>query len=929
MTKPLTLILGGGADARTVRSSLVDLAAIGMIDRFMWAETAAGGRGADPVLDDVRHSQDELHIRTERLSRVLADDSGRAILLVVLDMAEDADHDDGNVRDWRSRLNDQLSTEVQILHLYVPRIGSQPLTQYGDLPTLILSPEESATPRDRVSPVAYPAAQHTAVSLASIAGLWATASTSPFFEEASANRMTGAHGQGQLVRTFHHYSDAADAEKALYNRVFTVDGNMPHPRIDANRRILDVGDDEGAVARYADAVMDRYGASFVAPRLQLETVQPRKVNAGQALLQFLRNFFRAVFGTPAEHFNEIKVRGQSRLAQGVQNLLYGSNSNVEVVLGSQSGRGLRPIEEVEASVESLDREVGHHDDLNLSQQASLPQFWRAYTNAALTLVDGGSRSSSSDDVPGPNHDGTPAIVSDVRWSAGSDDDAFEGENKILRDNVGSHIHETRIQPYDPYNARIYESAIDLASRNTRNTTVHQLKDDFRSWKAQAQRGFSWQVGERLFQKIEEAKAKLRSVREEAQEVENELNSLPDTIGNQAALSRTLRLWFLAWLVLTVLVVYFCLSHYNSDRAWALVDWELFTWQRTLLITLVLTAVIIGIQMIVFAKANQGVYDLLEDRRVLEANVEILARDGVIANKEVARCLGSYNQFLAWSAIVGRVLSHPFGEIRTSTEAGHHADSGLPDNTVVDSVELTDQQLEDYSRIVRDEIFTAGWANEALDRYLSAGIEHAHSRVVTAEESYRLFGQSGTNSQLAEIAAACRERNLFAGTDYALRMWQRSLDHVRGTSTALADDRGRLAVAMAAIAAGEPPRPFSNAALSVMGTNNDAGSVDESLTFAEASQGDQTLSQSFTVVQYGGSADIRAFDTSTPGADTAEPTASVPVFGDPPAPAHPHGTSDAEEGPPVDNPFTDSPEFPEPNEQPSTRPTDPPPFGGLM
>lgn len=924
MAAPLTLVLGGGADARTVRSALVDMTALGMIDRFLWAETRAGGRGSDPVLDDVRHSRDSgLGIVTEKLSRVLANDGGRDVLLVVLDMADDAEHDDGNVRDWRSRLNDQLNTEVEILHLYVPHVGSRPLTQYGDLPTLILSPEEAATPKDRTSPVAYPAAQHTASALASIAGLWRTSARSPFFEAATNHEITGAFGQAQLVRTFHNFSDATQAENALYHRVFTLDGNMPHPPFEANRRILDVGDNDDAVTRYADALMARHGQAFVSPRLPLEQPRGRKVNAWAAIMQFLGLFFRAVIGTPAEHVNELVVKGRSSLARGVQNLLYGSDSNIEVVLGQQSGRAPRPLSEVEASVENLHRDTGQGDDLNLSHQAALPQFWRAYTTAALTLVDGGSRSASNDKVPGPNHDGTPAIVDNVRFAVASNDDAFEGENKILRDNVGSHITETRIQPYDPYNARIYEASIDLASRNTRNTTVHKLKDDFRIWKQNAQRSFGWQIGERLFGKIEEAKGKLAQIRHDAMLVDQELQSMPDDTGRQKRLSRTLRIWFLVWFLIVALLVYLCVSHYNPERAWALVNIEFFTWQRTLFLSLFTTAIVLVIQMVVFARANKGIYDRMERRRALEANVQILARDAITANQEVARCLGSYHQFLAWSAIVGRVLSHPFGRDRVTTQAGRHPDSGLPDNTVVDSVELSDEQLNDYSAQVRDEIFTVGWANEALDRYLTAGINHARTGMVTQEESYRLYGQPGTNSQLSQIADACRAGELYAGTDVASEMWQHSLETVRRSSQTLGDNRGRLASVMAGISRGEQERPFSNAALSVMGTNNDASDVDESLTFAEASQGTETLSQSYTVVQYGVSADVRAFDTSgaTQAVEEQEQVPHVPVFGDDPVTTPPVFGDGPETNNPFENPFG-HPDQPQ-------RPTDRPDFGGLM
>lgn len=883
MNPTLTLILGNGADARGVRSALVDLTALGMVSRFLWAETTAGGRGSDPVLEDISHTHaDGLSITTDKLSQTLAHDSGRSILLVILDMAGDAHHDDGNVRDWRSRLNDQLGTHVEILHLYVPKPGVGPLHQYGDLPTLILSPEEAATPKERTSPVAYPAAQHTAASLAGIAGLWATSTSSPFFEEAAANRISGAYGQGQLVRVYHNYSDAADAEAALYNKVFTLDGNMPHPKANADARVLDVGDDQNAVSRYADAIMDRHGHEFVTPTSPLASSRAKKVNAWETIKRFFQFFFTAVIGNPIQWAAEARNKGQKVLASGVQNLLYGSDSNIEVVLGNQSGKTLRPLSEVEAGAKQLHRDAGGQDDLNMSQETSLPHFWQAYTDAAMTLVDGGR---GGDEITGPNHDGVPAIVSDVRWSVPSDDHAFDGENKILRDNVGSHITETRIQPYDPYNANVYYSAIDLASRNTRNTTVHRLKDDFVAWRDTVRRSFGWQMGERLFGKMEEAQAKFHAVREKAQHNKEELDGLQDDDAKLRSLSNTLRGWSLAWLVIILVLVYLCLSHYNFERAWALVDWSFFTWQRTLFVGIAVTAVILVVQMLVFARAHKGIYDARERRRVLQTNEEILGRDVITANQEVSRCLASYNQFLAWSAIVSRAMSRPFGEIRAATLADHHPDSGLPDNTVVDSVQLDERQVLDYSRRIRDDVFTKGWASDALERYLERGIDVVPSRMATKEETYRLYGQFGLNTQLAEIAEACRDGELFADSTQADLMWQESLRSIRSTSDTLGMHRGKLATDMAAIASGQEQSSFSSAALSAVGTNYDANNVDDSLTFAESSQSDQTLSQAFTVVQYGISADVRAFDTTEEqdAGASEQSVPSVPTLGGQPQP----------------------------------------------
>ncbi len=879
---PVTLILGGGPDARGVRSALIDFTALGMIDRFLWADAGLDYAPADSTVEDVSYTrEDGLKISSLRLSEALHDDGGRQALLLILDMAGDPDHDSGLIRDWHQQLTDMLHNRGPQLHIAVPDGDGAPPTQYGDMQTLIVSPEDAATPLEPKAPVDYPDSQHTASTIASVAGLWATASDSPFAAAAADNRITGNHGYARLVRSYHSYLDASATENDLYDRVFDLDENLPHPRLSNERRVLDVGDDQDAAAKYAAAVMHRHEHEFVTPVTPLKPAESRSVGAWEAVKRFFQFFFRVVIGSPKQWVREIHIAGSKAVATGVQKVLYGSDSNVEVILGGQSGQSVRSVEEITAASAQLNRDVNDgRDPLDMEAKSSLGPFWRAYVHGAMTLVDGGQR-AGTDDIVGPNIDKTPAIVSDARWSVPSSHQAFDGENHVLRTTVGPQLGETTIQAYDPYGARAYSDSLDYAARNTTNASVHRLKSDFDRWVGHAQHSFGWQMGERLSGKIADARDKVAYCRDTAAEFENTRAAFPDEEGVARSLAGKLRGIFVLWLVLIALVIYLCVSHYNPDAAWVLVSWDFFTWQRSLLTGILISVVLLIIQMVIFARANRGIFDRIEERRILQENEQIVANDLRAGLAELEKTSRAYSQFLAWSAIVGRVIAHPFGEIATNTRARRHPESGLPRNTSVSENNLSEDELARITDEIRQDIFGAGWAGEALEEHLRRGMELSQSKMAGADEIHKLYGQPGTNSQLANIAAACRDGRDFRHFERADRLWAEGLAQLRRSGAGTGATAGGSDLRRAVESIEDTPgrgTDFSAKAVTPQGVNYGATRVDETIRYSQANQREDALSESYTVVEYGANADIRNFggapvstpESTSPTTDAKEP-----------------------------------------------------------
>ncbi|AIT62206.1 hypothetical protein CDOO_02720 [Corynebacterium doosanense CAU 212 = DSM 45436] len=910
--------MGNGPDARQVRSALVDYTALGMIDRFLWADVSDSF-----VIDDARIENIEftrtagLNITRGQMSDLFLHDEGKKILLVILDMAGDSRYRDDVLRDLSHEVGQRLRTTSEVVHLFVPNESSSTPLQYGDFQTLILSPEDAATPLSPGAAVNYPAAQHTASTLASATGLWGTSTESPFYDAMSSRQMTGNRGYGRLLRSFHHYRDASKAESELYRQVFDIETRLPHPVLEGERRVLDIGDDDAATTRYADAIMERYGNEFVSSRRPLEGTVSRHVGFFETVKRFFVFFFTNVFGTPRQLLNEAAVAGRRSLAGAAQKMLFGEDSHIEVMLGGQSGKETHSIRQIAQAAEQVNREV-YGESLNMAQQQRLSLFWQAYSGAAMTLVDGGRHGVASDEVAGPHIDNTPAIVSSTKRSVPSDDAAFDSENRRLRELVGRNMSESRIQAWDASGAEDYYRNIERASRNTTNKQIHELKDRFMSWAEDSQTTFGWKVGQRVKYKLNEAQEKLTAIRNDAHRVEDELGALPDTEAQRRAMVAKMRVLMGLWFVLMLVLVYLWAAFANPDRYWSVVQWDFFTWQRTLFVGIVISVVILIWQMVIFARAHRVIYEVGEKRRVLTANLGILVKDVQAASNEVQQCAVAYQQFSAWSRILGRALAHPFGKVALDDATSRHPEEGLPRNTVVTVMDFPADQLATQADAMRRGIFGRGWAGQALERHLERGMEVAQAKQVGPDEFHKLYGQPGENSQLAEISRACLDGTEFDNFDHADQLWDDNLAALRTTGDII--DRGSsvgdLRSAMQRIDAGSTgSQSFSTRALTPQGTNAGAGDVDDEVRYAEENRSEESLSEAFTVVEYGRSVSITGFGTDAAQGGYNEPTGiSLPTFGQPARPETP-----APQG--TFNPFSPA------TENPQTQP--PAGFDGLI
>ena len=929
--KITTLILGNGADARRVRSALVDLVALDMVDRFLWADVEHPASSVDLVTN-----KEGLRSESLSLAGALKETDPESVLVVALEMGGDAAPAPANVRSYRDTVSQAFNGEVDTLHLFVPDPNAlRPIEQFGWL-TLVLSPEDAETPLAVRSKVEYPNGQHTASALATLAGLWTTSTVSPYVQAVRAHSLSGADSYARFVRTFHQFYDAAATENELFKAVFDIEGKLPQP-MNGENRTARFANEPQAVDETADRFIESYKDRLVTPRTPPVDPQTTQVRGFAALKAFFSFFFRAVLGSPTSWAQNMVSSSQKTAAKGVQDLLYGRNSAVEVLVGNQSGKQLTSVSELNRASRSVAELIGDGGSKSsaIKEGESLSDFWRSYEKTTLALVDG----SDAQTLGGGRDDGhQQRIVSDARLVVPSSDEAFDGDTPLLGQILGNQKPETHVQAYDPWGAEKYRRGIDAAAEQSRDTGIQKLRSDFASWRDRNSQSFAWRIGKKLTYAINAATQKFIDCCNDYERLSRELDDMQSNEEHARRLSKTLRAWTVTWFIVQLILIYLCICHYKPEASWTL-NISFFTWQWTLFFSIVWAFIVLGIEVVIFGRGNQGIYEATERRRALNANLSNLASDMRTALSELDNATRAYPQFLAWSAILGRAINFPFGNPDTTAQASAAAESGLPANTVISSGANASLDVHGSAAMMRDEIFTSGWASEALKDIVAHAGTAVDRNYSDNGDTSSLHPLAAKNDILARIAEACTDGTVLSANERRSQKWAHAL-HLLPKSFASEAGMGSLRTAVDAIESGNRiNEPFLSTTINPASVNSGVLDVDPAVRYVADNEGQDSLSKAFTVVEYGNFTDIHAFaPVENAGASTETTIHAMPSI-----PSTDNGVDASPFGspqPPTVTPPSAAPKnpgehaAPEPIDNPLDTPSGPqtPPggnFGGLI
>lgn len=718
------IFFGHGATADDIRSRLSDLRAVGLLQDFLWVDYAHPTNGAV-----VRSFTEEGTARLSTLDDALRSFSGDVLLATIDPMDAEQPQDVAKLTEWVGAVDQRLiqasNLRVRLLLSALPResVDIAPLQGWSNL---VLSPEEGGTPASsRIRPIkrtadGFELAQFAAPAVASIFGLW-RGMPEPAVLDPDTHRVieTGDRQRFRLVRAFHRTIDAGDIEDKVRKAVFDPGQRLPQPQVNNISRAVHFANPEQLTDQCAQMFINQEISPLVSAPTAYEELQSHKVSGWAALKDNLRLYWSTVVGKPQDWVEGQRGAMNKNAATFLQKMLYGADSSVEVVLAGHSGKGsgATSVDELRQASEHTMR-VAREQQFSLGQEPQLSRTWEAYHDYALGLVDGSWRDSI--DTKGlRNNQGNMYIVQYGGQSVQDVSASFEGFHPLMTSTLGyTHESQATVAPFDPVGAERFAADIEYTSQQTRNEAVSRKKHEFASWRAKNSTTFAWKVGQGLWEKLGHAQQKYRDAHAKARELQELANSFQarDFNAENKALTRKLRTIWIVLFVVLALMTYMVAGRYNPDLPLGeYLQWFDWPWYVVGLIVAVLLFLVCS--WAVFTKAQREIFDYVQRRKLLNRNQEIAAQNLATASAEISRISNAYNQFLSWSALLGRAIYAPFGRKETSSDHLRTPQSGLPENARIAQAVLNRDDAVRMTDEIRSHIFQTEWAHRSLKSLL--------------------------------------------------------------------------------------------------------------------------------------------------------------------------------------------------------------------
>lgn len=897
------LFFGHGATTDEIRSRLFDLRAVGLLQNFMWVDYTQPTSAAA-----VRFFDAEGNPRIATLDESLRNHEGD-MLLVVIDTLDESDslQPDALSR-WAAAVDSRIvQASNQRVRLLLTTLPLQPahIEPLQVWENLVLSPEEGGTPSaSHIRPImrsedGFALAQFAAPAVASIFGLWRGMPEAAVFEAESGRLMeTGNWENFRLVRAFHRTIDASEVENEVKDRVFNPNNRLPRTRVNNTSYTEHATDPNALTQHYADTLFHAFGGSLISQEIPLETPKTQKIGAWAALRDNLRLYWATVIGKPQDWVNDRRGAVNSATASFLQNLLYGRNSNMEVVLEGHSGKS-------ENAVSIAQMQQKNNRTLNEAQKVQFdvgdtPQLagmWEAYHDFALGLVDGQWKENANFTPPKGNNQDV-LIVQHGKQSVPDVRQSFRGFHPLMNRTVGyENEAQATIAPFDPLAAEKFAADLEWTSQSTQNTEINRKKQQFAAWRNQHQETFAWKVGSGLAASLHSARQREAHFEDVARQLSEEAKGFAErdfNAENRKLTTKLRAMWGVLGAILLVLI-YLCISHYNSDlRIWD--SMPTLDWKWTTFGVIVSIALFLVCSWLAFTKAQREIYDYVQRQKLNRQNQEIAARNIVLAAGDIDRNINAYGQFLSWSSVLGRAIYAPFGLKSTTSDHLRTPESGLPDNARIGKAKVSDDETSRMAEGIRSHVFSEGWAHKSL-RGLVDYMNSVFERHQVGNGSIQPSAMWGMRGQYSKSPLDMIARNLdhpaMVDRDLKPQVWHSAITNPQMTgsmqqflsSVTFLDDNRRQEQSTQQFMAGMSEekgamQAFSNESLTTLGASDGYTEIDPSRTriievdsnTALTSQ----LSRSLTVVQFGR---ITDFKYLLPKEAQPETEAALPSFAD--------------------------------------------------
>ncbi|WKD62044.1 hypothetical protein CCICO_10225 [Corynebacterium ciconiae DSM 44920] len=770
-TKDIDVVfIGAGRLVGELRGVCADLTALGHISRTFWIDAGAQEPGRGDTGSMLRKMEEPVEQARScesfvRLSDALREMRGLILVVHLVDPHEETDYE--AVDQWMRLIQSEAShnsvRRVRMLMPQLPLPTTEPAHREG-WATVALTAFDSDSPltssrRIQREDGPLEVARAYAPSVLGLCGRFSAAPVVGVLKEDGSEIIQGLADSFVLARCFFRDLDASDAEEELRDAVIAVSEDIPVTHMRDGRQTVPQQHSEEMVRRYAYELLQAHQSELLTQEEPPKSAEQVEQSGAAAVKAFLREFFRATVGSRSIWSSSLQQGVADRMRDMLQKGLYGEESTIRVVMG-QSGRrtgGEASIEKLRSSSAQL-MKTSSKAGIEVGRQTNLSSLWADYCDASLTLIDGSDR--LHDRLPNLVDNSNPAVVGTSAEVVPDSDRGFDAGLPILDEFMKREDSEKFLHSYDAVRVHSFDRKLTKAVARTSDPEVLDLREDFQQWRDRNGTSFASEVGSGLLDYLSQAQQRVGSAWEAVKGCEQALSQLgsQDTAAINRRLTSKLRMLSGVWAVIMLVLIYCCIRYYKPDWRVPFESWQGLNWQWTVLLAVVSTAIIVAVQMSVFAKARRGVYDLLRQRQLQEQNLEIHMRNYYAALGDVSRITDAYQQFLAWSLVLGRVLAYPFGAPRDSRVKKEIPTSGMPRSARLGRAVADPEKRRELTHTLRQSLCREGWAGSAFERTVGELARQVASNTGGREQRVSdLYGLNGLGSgsaldRLAQCAA---------------------------------------------------------------------------------------------------------------------------------------------------------------------------------
>jgi len=766
----LTVILTPHGGAEGVISALTDLSAANLVDPFMWLTDTDPATGS-LALKRVRHGRtDEV-----TLQDVLATQQVDLLRFCVLVPMVGADRP-------LTVEQERATVEVLIASLRPPRtvrvrlllaaagaaVPDSTRIAVDGWHNIVVAPEEGRGPslgsvRLGAHVTMADLSRHAAPVLAGVMGLWSDLAHAPIDDT-----LVVPGEVVRLARSFYRRLETGEAEHELRSQLLSQDGVLPLPS-DERAPVAYVGDVMMATQSMSDALWRKHSGVLRGPRRSPQQGPPRKqVRAMEALKMFFSFMWAAIKNAPGAWYQSVVNSVSAGIAGTINRTVFGgAESAYEVVFNGRTPRGeLAGWREIGSASQQLSGMLADGDDSHRQgARTDLSAVWQDYARAAMTLADGGARST---DLP-------PVQVGVNRGVVAKSAEIVPGPAEQFTHVPGTVAASTGIDSVDATDVlgvEIMRSKLRELEREKPDQalTANETLTALQSWRGRHADSFGVVVGRRIADAFTSTYAE---VQELLRKLANPAEPPPEPGDRNKWLARWVQIASLLMLIVTGVATYLSIA---GHLKWY---WAVAIATATYLISFI-------VMFRAYAKAQRELFQILHKRQTM-LDARAVDEDNLrSALRDLHRLAQTYGDYLSWSRALGAFLAAPLGPNTRRNGQVLQIRWGLPLSTSVGYATPAADELNTTVGYLRRDLFNLGWLTGAWEKLVLGAVPVPPGGPEMRVDDSPLWPQPGRGSG---SALDNWSTELFTGSVMSTGAdvtWQEALNRLTGSMSQLSD-----------------------------------------------------------------------------------------------------------------------------------------------